>query len=544
MARIRRNPMGKGQTSPPQIWKVGKYIRLSRDDGNNESESVTNQRKILDEQIPDYFHGDYDVIDEYIDDGRTGTSDDTRPEFLRLVEDVKKGRINCIITKNLSRAFRNSANQGKFLEEFIPLYNTRFISLYEPRIDTFLNPEVVHSLEVSITGFMNEQYAYKTSVDVRRTLDTKRKKGEFIGAFAPYGYQKRPEDKNRLMIDEEAAAVVRDIFCWFTEEGMSKSGIVRRLNELRIPNPTAYKHQRGFLFRTPFSAQNDGLWNTRTVSAILLNEMYIGNMVQGKQKVISYKIHDRVSTDEKDWYVVEHTHEAIIDKETFAKAQFLHQRDTRAAPSQKALYLFSGFLRCADCHKSMTRKSAKGLVYYHCSTHARKSPNACTKHTIREDVLEKAVLLAIQKEISLVANLTEIIGEIQSAPILHTASKRAEHLLAARKKDLDRLTAAADHLYMDWRTGEISKESYRRMKEKYETREAQLKEAIANLEKGKEMLESEVKGDEPYLAAFLEHQNIDHLERGILAELVDFIEVHEGGGLTIHFKFADQHNCR
>ena len=154
------------------------------------------------------------------------------------------------------------------------------------------------------------------------------------------------------------------------------------------------------------------------------------------------------------------------------------------------------------------------------------------------------MLLAIQKEISLVANLTEIIGEIQSAPILHTASKRAEHLLAARKKDLDRLTAAADHLYMDWRTGEISKESYRRMKEKYETREAQLKEAIANLEKGKEMLESEVKGDEPYLAAFLEHQNIDHLERGILAELVDFIEVHEGGGLTIHFKFADQHNCR
>ena len=279
-------------------------------------------------------------------------------------------------------------------------------------------------------------------------------------------------------------------------------------------------------------------------TCVVLVMAWLMVLVQGKQKVISYKIHDRVSTDEKDWYVVEHTHEAIIDKETFAKAQFLHQRDTRAAPSQKALYLFSGFLRCADCHKSMTRKSAKGLVYYHCSTHARKSPNACTKHTIREDVLEKAVLLAIQKEISLVANLTEIIGEIQSAPILHTASKRAEHLLAARKKDLDRLTAAADHLYMDWRTGEISKESYRRMKEKYETREAQLKEAIANLEKGKEMLESEVKGDEPYLAAFLEHQNIDHLERGILAELVDFIEVHEGGGLTIHFKFADQHNCR
>lgn len=540
MARIRRNSIERNQLSSPQVWKVGKYIRLSRDDGNSESESVTNQRKILDEQISDYFNGDYDVIDEYIDDGRTGTSDDTRPEFLRLVEDVKKGRINCIITKNLSRAFRNSANQGKFLEEFIPLYNTRFISLYEPRIDTFLNPEVVHSLEVSITGFMNEQYAYKTSVDIRRTFDTKRKKGEFIGAFAPYGYKKDPEDKNSLIVDEEAAAVVRDIFRWFVEEGMSKGGIARRLNELGIPNPTAYKHQHGLKFYTPNSSQNDGFWNTKTIYTILLNEMYIGNMVQGKQKVISYKIHERVSTDEKDWYIVEGTHEAIIDKETFEKAQSLHQRDARTAPAQKTLYLFSGFLRCADCKKSMNRKTVKGLVYYCCSTYTRKSRTLCTKHTIREDVLEKAVLLAIQRQIALVANLTEIIEEIKEAPVIRTESKRVEHLLAARKKDLEKLAAVADNLYMDWRTGEISKDAYRRMKEKCDTQEAQLKEAIANLEKEKETLANGLSGEEPYLTAFLKHKNIDRLERSILVELVDFIEVHQDGGLTIHFKFADQ----
>lgn len=541
MARIRRNSIGLNQTSSPQVWKVGKYIRLSRDDGNNESESVTNQRKILDEQISDYFNGDYDVIDEYIDDGRTGTSDNTRPEFLRLVEDVKKGRINCIITKNLSRAFRNSANQGKFLEEFIPLYNTRFISLYEPRIDTFLNPEVVHSLEVSITGFMNEQYAYKTSVDVRRTFDTKRKKGEFIGAFAPYGYQKKPEDKNSLIVDEEAAAVVRDIFRWFVEEGMSKGGIVRRLNELGIPNPTAYKHQHGFKFHMPQSAKNDGMWNEKTVHGILRNEMYIGNMVQGKQKVISYKIHDRVQTEEKDWYIMENTHEAIIDRETFTKAQSLHQRDTRTNPTQKTVYLFSGFLRCADCQKSMTRNTTKGLVYYRCSTYSRKSKNACTKHVIREDTLEQAVLLAIQRQIALVANLTEIIEEIKEAPVTHIESKRVEHLLTARKKDLEKLTTVADNLYMDWRTGEISKDAYRRMKEKCESQETQLMEVIANLEKEQEMLKQGLNGEEPYLTAFLKHQNIQHLERGILVELVDFIEVHEGGGLTIHFKFADQH---
>ena len=340
MARIRRNSVEKVVSSQPKVWKVGKYIRLSRDDGNSESESITNQRKILDEQIPGFFSDDYDIIDEYIDDGRTGTSDDTRPDFLRLVEDVKSGKINCIVTKNLSRAFRNSANQGKFLEEFIPLYNTRFISLYEPHIDTFLNPEVVHSLEVSITGFMNEQYAYKTSVDIRRTFDTKRKNGEFIGAFAPYGLMKKPDDKNSLMIDEEAAEVVRDIFHWFVDEGMSKSGITKRLNELGVPNPAAYKRQKGLKYCNPQIHKNDGLWSEKTVCDILLNEMYIGNMVQGKQKVISYKVHDRVRTDEKDWYIVENTHDAIIDKETFEKAQALHQRDTRVSPKKKTVYLF------------------------------------------------------------------------------------------------------------------------------------------------------------------------------------------------------------
>lgn len=477
MARIRRSRAERAASSKPNVWKVGKYIRLSRDDGNRESESITNQRKILDEQIPGFFNEDYDMID----DGRTGTSDDTRPDFLRLVEDVKSGKINCIVTKNLSRAFRNSANQGKFLEEFIPLYHTRFISLYEPHLDTFLNPEVVHSLEVSITGFMNEQYAYKTSIDVRRTFDTKRKNGEFIGAFVPYGLMKKPGDKNSLMIDEEAAEVVRKIFHWFTEEGMSKSKITKRLNELGIPNPTAYKRQKGLKYYNPQTHKNDGLWSEKTVCDILLNEMYIGNMVQGKQRVISYKIHDRVRTDEKEWYIVENTHDAVIGKETFEKARALHQRDTRVSPKQKKVYLFSGFLRCADCKKTMTRKTSKNLVYYSCSTYSRKSKTACTKHTIREDILERAVLLAIQKQIALVAALTETIEEISSAPVIHTELKRINRLLSSKQKELEKLTIVTDNLYMDWRTGEITKAEYRRMKSRFAIQIEQLQRAAANI---------------------------------------------------------------
>lgn len=539
MARIRRNSLQEDKII--NVWKIGKYIRLSRDDGSNESESIVNQRKILDEQIPKYFDSDYYIVDEYIDDGRTGTSDNTRPDFLRLVEDVKCGRINCIVTKNLSRAFRNSANQGKFLEEFIPLYNTRFISLYEPHIDTFLNPEVVHSLEVSITGFMNEQYAYKTSVDVRRTFDTKRKKGEFIGAFAPYGLMKKPDNKNMLIIDDEAAEIVRDIFHWFVDEGMSKSGITKRLNELGVPNPTAYKHSKGFKYSNPNVYKNDGLWSERTVLDILLNQMYIGNMVQGKQKVISYKVHDRINLKEKDWYIVQNTHEAIIDKETFEKAQKLHQRDTRVCPNKRKVYTFSGLLRCADCKKAMTRKSAKNIVYYSCSTYSRKLKTACTKHTIREDVLEKAVLTAIQKQIALVDNLTQIIDEINNAPVIHRESKRINKLLDLKQKELDKLNSLIDNLYMDWRTNEITKTEYKRIKSKFEVQVEQIKEVIANLEKEKAELSTGISVNEPYLQTFLKHKNIDHLERGILVELIDNIYVHEGGGLTIEFNFEDQH---
>lgn len=156
----------RGTPAPPgqALWRVGKYIRLSREDGGVVSESVVNQNRILDDELPGFFApGTYAVVDTYVDDGTSGTTDAERADFQRMAADIRSGRINCVVVKNLSRAFRNSANQGRFLEEFIPLYRTRFISLYEPRLDTLFNPEAVHSLEVGLTGFLNEQYAYFSS---------------------------------------------------------------------------------------------------------------------------------------------------------------------------------------------------------------------------------------------------------------------------------------------------------------------------------------------------------------------------------------------
>ena len=532
----RRNGGEAGNTAGG-IWKIGKYIRLSREDGGNESESIANQRKILDEKIAEYFTDAYEVVGDYVDDGQTGTSDETRPAFLRLTEDVKCGKINCIITKNISRAFRNSANQGRFLEEFIPLYHTRFISLYEPQMDTFLNPEIVHSLEVSLMGFLNEQYAYKTSVDIRRTFDTKRRRGEFIGAFAPYGYQKSPQDKNRLMIDAEAAAVVREIYHWFVHEGMSKSGITQRLNELGIPNPTAYKRKKGLRYCNPRMYESEGLWSAKTVREILRNEVYIGNMVQGRQRVISYKVHERRATERKDWYIVENTHEPIIDGELFAQAQRLQERDTRAAVGKRRVSLFSGFLRCADCGRAMTRHVSKGYAYYYCTTYTRRQKSRCTKHTIREDVLEKAVLAALQRQLSFVEDWEGLLADWEAAPIQNAEAERISALLAERKRERERLLAVTDLLYLDWKSGVVSAEEYHRRRESFGRQTERLRETIARLEE--ETLAKERQAEEAEAAVLLRQRTIPRLERGLLAALVDVIEIHEGGGVTIVFRFTD-----
>jgi len=541
MARIRKSEANR--TTPKQmLWKIGKYIRLSRDDGNVVSESVVNQDKILNDEIPGFFEdGLYEVVDTYVDDGTSGTTDIERRDFQRMVQDMKCGRINCVIVKNLSRAFRNSANQGHFLEEFIPLYNTRFISLYQPRIDTFLDPEIVHSLEVSITGFMNEQYAYKTSADVRRTFKHKRENGEFIGAFAPYGYIKDPEDKNALVIDEEAAQIVRDIFSWFITEGMSKAGIAKRLNEYGILNPAAYKRSKGFHYENPHCKYNDGLWSPATVTRMLQNPLYIGVMRQGRQRVISYKVHKRTAVPEDEWCIVENAVPAIIDKETFQAAQDLHKRDTRTAPGKREVYLFSGFVRCPDCGKGMARSVARGHTYYQCRTYREKSRDKCTKHSIRLDVLEKAVLAAVQKQIELVDSLSEIIEEINSAPVVHTESIRLNALLEQRTRELEKVTGILDGLYMDWKSGDITRDQYRRMKIQFEEQSQQLQETIAHIQSECKTLAQGIDAENPYLTTFLKHRNIEKLSRGLLVELVNAIYVHEDKSIEIEFNYADQY---
>lgn len=558
MGRIRKKLLSNEETRGIK-WYIAVYIRLSKDDGNDESTSVTNQRKIIKDYITEYFRDDnYEIAGFYIDDGETGT-DTNRPSFQRMKNDIECGKANCVVIKSLARAFRNSADQGKFLEEFCPKYKVRFINSGDPFLDTFNSKRV--GMPAKVYGIFNEEYAAQISDEIRRTFHMKRKNGEFIGAFAPYGYQKNPKNKNHLIIDEDAAKVVRDIFTWYVigdgsteividENGnevrrlkgpISAEGIKSKLNDLGIPNPAAYKRQKGFNYNNPHCINNDGLWMGTGVTKVLTNEMYIGNMIQGKQRVISYKVHDKIQTSEEEWYRVENTHEPIVSQELFALAQEMRQKDTRCAPKTRHPYLFSGFLKCADCKKAMTRRASKGIVYYNCTTYKRKSKDMCTKHTLRLDVLTKSTLAAIQTQVALVENLAEIIDRINKAPIVEKQSVRLEALLKLRIQDLEKAENIVMNLYLDWKNGDINREQYRKMKTQFESQAEQLKETIAHIRREMEVMGKDNKADNPYLKHFLKFKNIDSLSQEILMQLIEVIYIDEGGDLTIKFRFADQY---
>jgi len=551
MARIKKQSTGMnmahiGKAAKAQIlWRIAIYIRLSKEDKNKESgrsddsDSVINQQKILTEYLEKFFVGEYEVVDFYVDDGLTGT-DDTRKDFLRMLTDIEDGKVNCVICKTLSRAFRNYSDQGYYLEEYFPQMNVRFISIGDPKVDTYTNPEAITSLEVPINGLMNDRFAAKTSSDVRRTFDTKRRNGEFIGAFPPYGYLKDPSDKNRLIIDPDIVPVKRDIYNWLVHDGMSLRGIAMKLNELGIPNPTAYKQRKGWNYHNPHGTKNDGLWTGVTIRRMILEPVNLGHMVQGRQRVVSYKVHDMVDVPEEDWIICENTHEPTFTQEEYDTLARLLQRDTRTPNDSRAVHLFAGFLNCHDCGKAMRRKPSQTCVYYVCRTYTEKSQTRCTRHAIREDQLTSAVLTAIQAQVSLLESLRVVVDQINLSPAVNMQSVRIEKLLKEKSRELEKVKMLSDGLYIDWKSGDISREDYQRMKARFDGKKEQLGMTIANLEEEQRRMGQGINSGDELFAAFLKHKNVRQIDRSLLIELIDTVHVHENREFTIDFRFADE----
>ena len=474
---------------------------------------------------------------EDVDDGKTGTDTD-REDFQRLLADIYSGKINCVIVKDLSRLSRNYTDAGNLIENLFVRLNIRFISLAEG-VDSYRNPDSVSNIIVPITNVMNDQYCYQTSKKIRQVFDMKRRNGEFIGSYAPYGYIKDPQDKHALLVDPEAAEIVKRIFSMFLS-GKNKRGITLYLNDHGVPCPTVYKQSQGLKYNAP-NAQGNPMWSTITIDTILKNRVYVGDMVQGRQRVKSYKIHIQERVPEEEWFIVENTHEAIIDRETFDKVQGLLKRDTRTAPKQKQLYLFSGFLKCADCGRAMSRIASKGTyVYYQCGTYKSLSKTACTMHSIKNTRLEVGVLFAIQQQVHLAVTYSELVSRINAAPLKKSKSCRLEDMIAIKEKELSKIMRYKQALYQDWKDGEITHTDYRHMSEDYEQQAESINAVLRTLRAERDQLENGMDAESPFLTAFLKYQNIEKLTRDILIELVDHIKVYEGGNISVKFKYADE----
>lgn len=529
---------------PPQVsltWRAALYIRLSKDDGDKqESNSVTYQREILKEHLK--LHPDIEIYDVYVDDGWSGTNFN-RPDFLRMMEDIYAGRVNCVIVKDLSRFCRNASEGGQYLDNIFVRLRVRFIAINNG-IDTASNSmnAATQCISVGVTNVINESVAATTSVNVRGTLNVNRQQGKFIGSFATYGYLKDPNDHHKLIVDEETAPIVRMIFEKFIG-GKSIIGIAKELNEMGLPNPSTYKKLKGFNYRHPVGASNDGLWPDTSVRMILRNRMYTGDMVQGKNTTVSYKIKQCRAIPKEDWIIVENTHEAIIDRETFEKAQSLFNRNIRSTPETKHVHLFAGLVRCSDCKRIMNKKTNHHPYgtyrYFRCATARKMQKTACTNHSIRIDKMEQAVLVFLQTTIRTAVEFNEILEKINSSSARKTESTHLQKTLKTQQNERTKCMRAMADLYPDWKSGIITQEEYMTIKATLKEKIDALDVMIANLQKSVDEYASGVTSENEFIAHFIKYQNIDQLTRPMLVELVEEILVYEGGRIEVSLKFKD-----
>lgn len=521
-------------------WKAADYARISREDGDKEeSDSIGTQFDIIDDYIA--HNDDITFIDRYSDDGWSGTNFD-RPDFMRLMEDIKKGKINCVIVKDLSRLGRNYILVGQYLEMIFPMLNIRFISVND-RIDSIKDPASINNALVSFKNVMNDEYCRDISNKVRSSLDRKRSKGEFIGSFASYGYMKDPDDHHHLIVDPVAAEVVKNIFDWFLQ-GMSIIGIAKRLNHMGIPNPSAYKRQCGLNYKHP-AGQLDSAWPDSSVKRVLKNRLYVGDMVQNKNRTKSYKVQVSVAVPEENWVIVPNMHEAIIDREKFETVQQLLMRDTRTSPGINHVSIFAGYIRCADCLRAMGKKSVAQSYgkyhYYVCQTFRKAGRNLCTKHTIREKQLYDAVLATIQSQIDLAVSMDQLVNDLKSQNVRAAKSSRLEKMLQLKEEEYEKVSRCRIDLYPDWKAGILSKDEYLSLKAKIGEQLEQIEIAIANIKEEISKYQSAPVSENKFISSFLRYRNIQVLTREVIVELIEMIYVHEGGTITIQFKYQDEY---
>lgn len=515
------------------VYRAGIYLRLSREDGDKmESDSIATQREL----VRNYIDKQEDIIliDEYVDDGFSGTNFN-RPDFRRMEQDWKNGRINCIIVKDLSRFGRDYIDMGNYVERVFPTLDIRFIAINDGHDSLYTVGN--DSLMLPVKNVFNGYYAKDIQKKVNSALDCKRTNGEWVGAFTCYGYQKDPQNKHKIIIDEYAARIVRRIFKDYLN-GKGQLTIAKELNAEGVLCPSAYKETKGLNYRNSHRLDKTIYWTYATVHRVLVNEMYIGNMVQGKsyRRIMRGKSYAK---NKRDWVVVENTHPPIIDKITWEKVKRMFSIDTRqdiVNGMQNNVHIFAGLIVCEDCKRAMSKNKSGNTVYYVCSTNKRYGQ--CTRHAIKYDVLYEIVLNDLNHCISSIRDLQDKVEKNRptlkrNADGINLALKRAESELAKVQKRKQKA-------YEDYQDGLLEKEEYIKYKNEYMEKEIQYQEEVDLLTKECSQAPDAIMKNSAWVTELLKHKRIDKLDRDIVLQMIDKIVVAENNTITISYNFSSE----
>lgn len=524
-----------------KVYRCYAYGRLSKrdkEDGVHESNSIKNQRAL----IHDYISRcpDLKLCMEGYDDDYTGTNFE-RPEFKKMLAAVEAGEVDCIVVKDLSRFGREHLDTGRYILKSFPAMGIRFIAITDG-YDSSRQDASSHML-VSFKNLMNDNYCRDASIKIRSHLDVRRQNGKFIGAHAPYGYQKDPEDKNHLIIDNEAAAVVRDIFAWKIA-GMSNKRIADRLNQVGVLSPMEYKQAKGSRFASGYKVHAKSAWSSVTVRRILTSVVYLGILEQGKRTTPNYKVKTVVERPPEEWFRVEGTHEPIVSQEDFDLAARLLLLDTRAAPGQETVYPLAGLLYCGDCLSTMTRKSLETeghLYHYYLCTGHRADNTRCSTHTVRAQSLEQAVLDGLNFHIRSVAALRDALEAVSRRPSQRLEAEKLDRRMAALREELEKVQELKDTLYRRYALGEIEEEDFREFKRIFEQDRLRAEQAIEAQRAELDAIRKNGSPVSPWIAYFQRFGRVEELTRPVAVRLIDQVRVFEGGRVEITFRYQAEY---
>lgn len=532
-----------------QVFNTGIYVRLSvLDNGKADSDSIESQVDILEKYIAERPYLRF--VKLYRDNGYSGTNFE-RPAWEELINDIQKGKINCVVVKDLSRLGRNYMEAGSLLEKEFPQWGVRFISVNDGYDSATLNS--TEELTAALKNIVNDYYAKDISRKACSSLAAKRQKGDYIGSYAPYGYQKDPENKNRLIVDPVTAPVVRQIYLW-RAAGDGYGTITRKLNEQGIPSPGRYRYEQGIITNNNKKGSSL-LWNRHALKDLLRNIAYIGHLAQGKCRASLYAGIPVHLADKSEWDIAYNTHEPIIEEELFQMVQAVNEKQSTIYKSNYGKYAhlpketnpYRKHLVCADCGtqlklvRSIAKGGGKGYYSYVCPTFEEHKELHCScKKSIRSNVIDTAVLTALTTQLQLFSDSQEVLNRLLAKSEAAAAKKRENPEIKRLEKELSSKEAFSVSLYDDWKSGLLTLDEYTFAKEKYQRQLSILRQQIQELKGTSAMTVCKTSGLKDWEKKIQQFRNPKEVTPALVDAFISLIRMSEGGSVTIEFRFEEE----